>query len=193
MERLPSSKSSVKSYSSSLPPPAASSRRPTIHESNVDIANISTSETISQENYDNTKNLKEQEDSQLSISNDSSIEQTQIDENTENLIKEETQLKTEQQQNKKSILSDDSKSRAKILLEKLTRDMKNLFEQTNSNHIHPHISFRGIEHYKHNQFISQRSSMSSDDPHTDKLPPKSQRRSSLLNKNLEFNTHNTML
>lgn len=47
---------------------------------------------------------------------------------------------------------------------------------------HLHTSYPGTQHYKDTQRLSPMSSRSSDDPYTDKLPPKARRRSSEQNK-----------
>ncbi|CAF4319542.1 unnamed protein product [Rotaria sp. Silwood2] len=191
-----SSKLSVRnsSPSSSAPPSPAASSRPSIHKVDLNHASLNTSEIIPQksDDYDNDKtdNLKEQEQQQAPISNETSIMQAESDENTEDSTTEKLET-TQQQQNQNSILSDDDKRRARDLLKQLTRQIENSRKQSNSNSTHPHKSFPGTQHYKDDQLISQRSSVSSHDPFTDRLPPKSQRRSATLNKNLNQND-NTM-
>jgi hypothetical protein len=150
----------------------------------VNNTKLSTDENIHQKSDDETNNLKQQQQSSLPISNDAS----KLDENNEKPKPKRRKKKTKQrQENEKLILSDDSKLRVQILLEKLTQAMENRSKQLNSNHTHPHSSFLGIKHYKDDQILSQRSSMSSPDPFTNKLPPKSQRRSPKLNRNLDQN------
>ena len=84
---------------------------------------------------------------------------------------------TEEPKRKRGILSDEAKQRAQILLEKLTRDIEHRIKLSNSMYPHMHTDYPGAEHYKDSSRPAQSSSKSSDDPYTDKRPPKSQRRS----------------
>ncbi|CAF0725929.1 unnamed protein product [Rotaria sordida] len=201
-DRLSSSKLSIKSSSPSLPAPPspAASSRPSIHKVDLNAASLNTSENIPQktDDYDNdkTNNIKEQEERQQSpVSNEILTMQVKvpekIDENIEDFTTEK--LKTIQQQNENFILSDDSKRRAQDLLKQLIQAIENRSKQSNSNSnsTHPHKSFPGAQHYKDDQLVSQRLSVSSHDPFTDRLPPKPKRRSTTLNKNLN-QTDNTM-
>ncbi|CAF4832449.1 unnamed protein product [Rotaria sp. Silwood1] len=196
LDRLSSSKLSIRtsSPSSSAPPSPAASSRSNIHKIDLNDASLNTSEIIPQksDDYDNDKtdNLKEQEQEQLPTSNETSTMQIKIDETTEDSTTEKFET-IQQQQNQNSIVSDDFKRRAQDLLKRLTQDIENRLKQSNSNSTHPHKSFLGTQHYKDEQLLSQRSSVSSPDPYTDRLPPKSQRRSATLNKNLNQND-NTM-
>jgi hypothetical protein len=193
-ERLSSPKLSVQSSSSPLPtsPPPAASSRSSVHIIDENNATLSTSKNIFHKNADDeTNNLKRQQ-TPPSISNDVSRTEITLDENTKKPKPRRRRKKTKQQQqqeNEKLILSNDSKHRAQILLEKLTQAIENRSKEFNSNHSHPHSSFLGVEHYKTDQLHSQRSSLSSPDPFTNKLPPKAQRRSSSLNKNFNHNDH----
>ncbi len=149
-DRLSSPKLSAQNSSSlsslPLPPPAAS-------------------ESISHKNDDETNNLKEQQQSS-SLINDASRTQTKLDENTTQPQPNTQKKKTNQQ----FTFSEDSRKRAQILLEELTKDIED-----RSKHLYSHTSLPS----NHDQHLSQRSSY---DPYTDKLPPKSRRRSSALTK-----------
>ncbi len=134
--KLSAQKSSFTSLPSLSPPPAAS-------------------ESISQKNNDETNNLKEQQQSSSFIND---VSRTQPQPNT--------RKKKTNQQNTKLIFSEDSRKRAQILLEQLTKAIED-----RSKHLYSHTSLPN----NHDQHLSQRSSY---DPYTDKRPPKSQRRSS---------------
>jgi len=157
-DRLSSPKLSAQKSSSSLPslpppPPAAS-------------------ESISLKNDDETNNLKEQQQSSSSsLINDASRTQTKLDENTTQPQPNTRKKKTNQQ----FIFSENSRKRAQILLEQLTKDIED-----RSKHLYSHTSLAS----NHDQHLSQRSSY---DPYTDKLPPKSRRRSSALTKTCNQN------
>jgi hypothetical protein len=140
---------------------------------------LNTSENSPQETDDETTNLKQRQPSS-SIFNDASTTEIKFYENTQ---------KPKARQRKKRVepvLSIDSKQRAKFLLEMLTQSIEN---RSKSNHTHPHSSYPGIQHYKTDQHLSQRSSNSSPDPFTNRFPPKAQRRSPSLNKNPNQNDH----
>jgi hypothetical protein len=158
----------------------------------VNNSTLNTSENISQKIDDDDEN--QQQSSRRDIFIDASTTQIKLDENTKK-PKPKRRKKNSKQQEKeyeKTILSNDSKLRAQILLEKLAEAIENRSKQSNSNPTHPHSSFLGVQHYKDDQhFSSRRSSTSTPDPFTNKLPPKSQRRSLLLKKNLNQNDHTT--
>jgi len=189
-DRLSSPKLPVESSSSSLPssPHPAASSRSNIHVIDVNNATLSTSENIPHKSDDDDDDDKNQQQSSPPphIFNDTSTTQIKLDENTKKpKPKKRKQKSKEQQDNEKTILSNDSKHRAQILLEKLAQSIENRSKQYNLNHIHPDSSVLGIQH------IPQRSSASTPDPFTNKLPPKSQRRSSSLKKNLNQNDDTT--
>jgi len=156
-DRLSSPKLSVQKSSSlsSLPPPPPAA-----------------SESISHKNDDETNNLKAQQ--QSSFINDASRTQTKLDENMTQ-PQPNTRKKKTNQQNTKFIFSEDSRKRARILLEQLTKTIED-----RSKHLYSHTSLPS----NHDQHVSQRSSY---DPYTDKLPPKSQRRLSTLTKTCNQN------
>lgn len=163
--KLPDKSSSPLPSSSSFPPAASS--RPSVHDViNMNKSTLSTRETISQKTIDETNNLTDRQQS--------SSTQINLDENTK-------QSKRKKQQN--NVLSNESTQRAQLLLEKLTQDIDFHLKQSNINHTHSQESYLDLQHHKDDQIYSQRSSISSSDPFTNKLPPKSQRRSSSLNKN----------
>ncbi len=196
-DRLSSPKLSVKS-SSPLPSPSspAASSRPSVHVIDVNNAMLSANDSRPQksdndddnEEEDETKNLKQgQRQSPPPIPIDVSTTEIKLDDDTTKPKPKRRRKRTKQaqkQQEKQPLLSDDAKRRAQTLLEKLAQSIENRSKQSHSNHIHPHTSFLGIEHYKNDPVLQQRSSMSSPDPFTNKLPPKARRRSSALNKNL---------
>jgi len=158
----------------------------------VNNSTLSTSENISQKS-DDDDDEKQQQSSLPNIFNDISTGQIKLDINTKNpKPKIQTKKSKQQPEYENTILSNDSKLRAQILLEKLAQSIENRDKQNNLNHTHPHSSFLGVQHYKDDQHLSQRSSISTSDPFTNKLPPKSQRRSSSLKKNhLNQNDHTT--
>jgi hypothetical protein len=174
--KLPVESSSSSLPSSSPPPPAASSQ-PSDHVINTNNSRLSTSETSSQRGTDETNNLTQrQRRSPSPTSDDASTSQLNHDENTK--ISKSIKQKKTTEHNEKYILSNDSKQRAQNLLQRLTQEMENRSKQSDINHKHPHGSFLGLQNYKDDQLLSQKSSLSSPDPYTNKLPPKSQRRSS---------------
>ena len=169
-DRLSSPKLPDKS-SSPLPPPSSSlpaaSSKPSVHDViNMNKSTLSARETISQKTIDETNNLADQQQS--------SSTQINLDENTK-------QSKPKTQQN--SVLSNESKQRAQILLEKLTQTIDFHLKQSNINHTRSQEPYIDLQHHKDDQIYSQRSTISSSDLFTNKLPPKSQRRSSALNEN----------
>lgn len=93
---------------------------------------------------------------------------------------------------RKSILSDDAKRQADLLLNQLTKSIENEINLVNSRCPHVHNNYPGIQHYKDLQRLSQLSSRSSDDPYTTKLPPKPQRRSVELNKTSNHHQENSV-
>ena len=136
---------------------------------------FSTSENHSR--HEESKNLEQHQEN---VFNDTSTTQIEIDDDTNKPKPRRRRRKGKQQEMDKTLLSDDSKQRAQILLEILTKAIENRSEKLHPNH--PHSSFLGLEHYKDDSNLSQRSSMASPDPFTDKLPPKIHRRSPSLNK-----------
>jgi hypothetical protein len=171
-DRLSSPKLSVKNSSSPLPsslPPAASSR-PSNHLIDANNTILKTSENLP---HDETTNLKQSLPS--STSNDELTTPKILDETIR-----KSKSKREKKKHRKTTLSPDSNQRAKILLEILTKTIENRSKYSNT---HPHSSYLGIQHYKDDQFVSQRSSIPSPDPYTNKRPPKSRRRSTSSNKN----------
>lgn len=139
---------------------------------------FSTSENHSR--HEESKNLKQDQQSSENLFNDTSTTPIEIDNDTNKPKPRRRRRKGKQHEMDKTPLSDDSKQRAQILLEMLTKAIENRSEKLQHNH--PHSSFLGLEHYKDDSNLSQRSSMASPDPFTDKLPPKIHRRSPSLNK-----------
>lgn len=150
---------------------------------------LNTSENIPQKT-DNDNNLKQQQQDLPSTTKDASTAETKLDENIQK-PKPRRRKKKGKKQDESLTLSDDSKHRAQILLERLAQAIENRSKQVHSNHIHPHSSFLGIEHYKDDQLPSHRLSIQSPDPFTNKLPPKTQQPSSPLKKNLYENNNTT--
>lgn len=176
--RLYSPKLFIESSSSSpsSPSPTAASSRPSVHVIDMNNATLNPSETNSQKiDHDNheTNNLKQQQPP--SIFNDISTSDLKIDENTTKPKPKRRRRKTTKQNSNES--SDDPKHRAQALLEKLTQAIEMRSKQYSSTHSHPHASFLGIQHYTNDQHQIQKSSVSSPDPYTTKLPPRSQRNS----------------
>ena len=157
---------------------------------------LRTSETLPQKSDDNdeTNNLKQQQQSSASpppILDDTSTTQIKLDENSTKPKPKRRRRKGQQSQNEKYSLSDDAKHRADILLTKLTQAIENRSKESDSHHTRPHSSFLGIEHYKDDQHPIKKSSIPSPDPYTNKLPPRSQRRSSTSTKTSIQNDNTT--
>ncbi|CAF1400090.1 unnamed protein product [Rotaria sordida] len=95
------------------------------------------------------KNLKEHQ--QPSTSTGPSITQIKLDiHKTNSKLKEPPKRPTEKTHGETSVSLDDFNYRAEILLKKLTRAIENRSKELNSTRIHPHTSYPGTYHYKHN-------------------------------------------
>ncbi|CAM4854988.1 unnamed protein product [Rotaria socialis] len=188
-DRLSSSKLSIRS-SSSLPPssrsPAASSRA-NIHITDLNKSSVTSNEIVRHQHDDNhddkTNKLTEEEEEeeeeerppQSPIFDDTSVISVKIDKKAEYTT-------TTENRNKNSILSEADKHRAQNLLEKLTQAIENRSTERDLNSTHTNNSFVRAQRQKDDQLLLQRSSTSTHDPFTDRLPPKPRRRSSTLNK-----------
>jgi hypothetical protein len=151
---------------------------------------ISPSKTIPQNSdhdHENNGNTRQRSPPSPSIPNDASTTQIKHDENRKKpkprRRNKNRKQSEEQKHTDKPILSDDAKRRAQILLEKLTRAIENRSKQSNSTHTYSHSSPPTAQHHENGPIASQRSSRSSHDPFTAKLPPRSQRSSLAMNKN----------
>lgn len=192
--RLPSSKLSKRSSSSppSSPRPPAASSRPSVHSIDLNDPSLVSGKMIHHEHHetanDKVDSPRKQEQPQYSVLYKESIDHVEIDQSTEHPVSKGQYMKQESQE---LTLSEDSKRRARDLLRLLTDQIETRSRTLSLNPTCSPKTLFDEQYCKKDELLSPRSSTSSHDLLTERMPPKPRRYSSTVNK--KFNQNDKLI